>query len=71
MLSSYRNQSIDLANQLTGFYVRATLALNGLKALSSKIFTGEPSSEIKYDFVMDLSRVPILVHLIHALKNFA
>ena len=39
MLPSYRNQSIDLhskliwflANQLTGFYIRATLALNNLK----------------------------------------
>ena len=42
VLPSYRNQSIDLhphietsqliccANQLTGFYMRATLALNGL-----------------------------------------
>ena len=32
VLPSYRNQSVDLlANQLTGFYMRATLALNGLK----------------------------------------
>ena len=31
VLPTYRNQSIDLlANQLTGFYMRATLALNGL-----------------------------------------
>ena len=30
-LPSYRNQSIDLsANQFTGFYMRATLAFNGL-----------------------------------------
>ena len=31
VLCSYRNQSIDLhANQLTGCYMRATLAFNGL-----------------------------------------
>ena len=32
VLLSHRNQLIDLhnANQLTGFYMRATLALNGL-----------------------------------------
>ena len=33
VLPSYRNQSIELicsANQLTGFYMRATLAFNGL-----------------------------------------
>ena len=31
VLPSYRNQSIDLqANQLTGFFMKATLALNGL-----------------------------------------
>ena len=31
VMSSYRNQSIDLlANQLTCFHMRATLALNGL-----------------------------------------
>ena len=31
VLSSYRNQSIDCkANQLTGFYIWPTLALNGL-----------------------------------------
>ena len=29
VLPSYRNQSIDL-HQLTGFYIRATLALYGL-----------------------------------------
>ena len=30
VLPSYRNQSIDLHSKLTGFYIRATLALNGL-----------------------------------------
>ena len=33
VLPSYRNQSTDLlccANQLTGFFMRATLAFNGL-----------------------------------------
>ena len=35
VLPSYRNQSIDLHNfiDLTGFYMRATLTLNGLKQL--------------------------------------
>ena len=31
VLPSYKNQSIDLLCQLTSFYMRATLALNGLK----------------------------------------
>ena len=30
MLLSYRNQSIDLHSKLTGFYMRAILAFNGL-----------------------------------------
>ena len=30
VLPSYRNQSICCANQMTGFYIRATLAFNGL-----------------------------------------
>ena len=30
VLSSYRDQSICIANQLTGFYMTATLAFNGL-----------------------------------------
>ena len=30
VLPSYRNQSICFANQLTGFYMSATLAFNGL-----------------------------------------
>ena len=52
-LPSYRNQSIDLqlictANQLTGFFMSATLALNGLnggknESTFAKIFTqGHP-----------------------------
>ena len=45
VLPPYRNQSIDFhsksieictANQLTGFYMRATLAFNGLKYISIK-----------------------------------
>ena len=36
VLPSYRNQSIDLyRNQLTGFYMRETLALNGLNMLQA------------------------------------
>ena len=36
-LPSYRNQSIDLsANQFTGFYMRATLAFNGLRPLKDQ-----------------------------------
>ena len=36
MLPSYRNQSINLlSKQLTGFYKRATLKLNGLNGKSS------------------------------------
>ena len=30
MFSSYRNQSIDLQNQLTGFYMMATLVVKVL-----------------------------------------
>ena len=30
-MPSYRNQSIDLANQLIGFYMMAALAFNDLK----------------------------------------
>ena len=49
-----RNQSIDLrskANQLTGFYMRATLALNGLKTLGKAktlltVFTKSPIIEV-------------------------
>ena len=47
VLSSYRNQSVDLlictANQLTGFYMRATLAFSWLikcEKLCKKIKSG-------------------------------
>ena len=48
VLPSYRNQSIDLlANQLTGFYMRATLTFNGLnKPACFKylwFFSGDPA----------------------------
>ena len=33
VMPSYRNQPLDLVNQLTGFYMRATLALIGLTLL--------------------------------------
>ena len=55
MLPSYRNQSIDLlietsqlictANQLTGFYMTTTRAINGLK-LESKF--GDYPVEVSY-----------------------
>ena len=32
VLPLYRNQPIYKADQLTGFYMRATLAFNGLKS---------------------------------------
>ena len=44
VLPSYRNQPIDLcANQLNGFYMRATLAFNGLNDLLTSL-VGDYSS---------------------------
>ena len=48
VLPSYKNQSIDLpANQLTGFYTRATQAFNGLMKKTSK-YCSVFKKEMKY-----------------------
>ena len=41
-----------------------------MKALSSMNFNDESASEVKYNFVMDLSQTVVVVDLIHSLQNF-
>ena len=53
------SQLICTANQLTGFYMRVTLALNGLKTLCFINFSGKSASEIKHNFVIELSQAPV------------
>ena len=51
MLPSYRNQSFDFspANQLTGFYIRGTLAFNGLRR---ETFLQKQPPEVFYEKVV-------------------
>ena len=52
VLPTYRNQSIDL---LTGFYMRATMGLNGL-------------TEFGYNYIFLLNEI-IFLSLMHVNKN--
>ena len=56
---SYRNQSIDLlANQLAGFSIRATLALNGLKRIKGKTLEDLPGHSASAQGAVSISTPP-------------
>ena len=46
MLSSYRNQKINSANQLTGFYVMGTMIVKELIVTSGVLFTAERKNSV-------------------------
>ena len=46
MLASYRNQKINSANQLTGFYVMGTMIVKELIVTSGVLFTAERKNSV-------------------------